>query len=68
MYFLLNVCFISFTIFTLLLQEYKARKQERLLKKLSKNLQAEIQKASSVTTKGNKQDFNEMIREIAGTT
>lgn len=57
-----------FTIFILLLQEYKARKQERLLKKLSKNLQAEIQKASTVTTKGNKQDFNEMIREIAGTT
>ena len=46
-------------------EEYKAKKQERLLKKLSKNIQAEVQKATVEGSKLSKQDFNEMIREIS---
>jgi hypothetical protein len=47
-------------------EEYKAKKQERLLKKLSRNIQAEVQRANVENSKLGKQDFNEMIQEISG--
>ena len=47
-------------------QEYKAQKKQRLLKKLSKNIQAEVQRANVESSKLNKQDFNEMIQDISG--
>lgn len=46
-------------------EEYKAQKRERLMKRLARNIQAEVQKANAESSTLNRQDFNELIHEIA---